>query len=96
LTDIETRDNDELENYIRQKQQHEQDTYMMLWKMLRWHAVTVLKAFSKEGIKPGDLILPDEKEHKITKAKKLVDTKETEEYFDRIDQWMKNKHKNNG
>ena len=69
---------------------------MMLWRMLRWHAVTVLKAFSKEGIKPDDLILPDEKKEKISKASKLVDEKEMQEYFDRIDLWMKKKYEKNG
>lgn len=61
-----------------------------MWRMLRWHAMIVLKAFSKEGLKDGDLLLPDEKEEKKKRKPKSISA-EQQKWFDAIDEKMRKK-----
>jgi len=61
-----------------------------MWRMLRWHAMIVTKYFTKEGLKDGDLLLPDEKEERKKRKPKTI-SKDQQKWFDAMDEMMRKK-----
>lgn len=86
LKDIDEHDISELIEFTKARAKREEEMFLMLMKLLRWHAFIILKGFSKEGLKEKDLILPDE-------VKKKSD-KNDPEYQKQIDEWFKKMDKN--
>ena len=77
----------DLHLFINQRVKSEERLFKMLRHLFRWHAMMILKGFSKEGIKENDWLFEDEK--KIEKRQNPMDDPKIKKWARKMDEQMK-------
>lgn len=87
LEDVERFDITDLHLFTSQRIKSEERVFKMLRDLFRWHAMMILKGFSKEGIKEKDWLFADEK--KIQKKQNPLSDPKIKEWVKNMDAKMK-------